>query len=304
MGKSKQQRTISLSNGGIATFDCKRFHDAVDAMWKGSVPKMKKQDVYDILGKAIYEDYSTWPQNQISSWRDQVKNWYHCNNGPSLTEEEISKMEATLGLKKGDLLKFAEEREDYNSMNTTEISKNTAPTYCPSLVGENRMIISTMKYAKEKEVAHELYGVLVDLIAAYLPVDEDVWVEARGESGWMDKFKEYPKRYPADMAIRKASLYLPRELRSQAEYLLDDMYGERTFGWEEAGNDPLHDMSTMSFYENKIKQFREYAEQNYSKNPDDFDDDDVLNCWVEIMREEDYKLFDRLDDIFADYLCD
>ena len=61
--------------------------------------------------------------------------------------------------------------------------------------------------------------------------------------------------------------------------------------------------SLLDFRDNKIKQFEEYVKSR-GLNPEDLDESERCSEMADIVFGERYDLYDRLDDIFADYLCD
>ena len=308
----KKKRTepfpwFTMDDGRRVRFDGPRFRDEVDKMKREK--RCSGSDVFRGIVLLLYPGYSKDAvENNIST----VRKWYDQKNGPRDLLDLYKPLAAHFKIEEDAFLEYEEIKEGH-MMHTIGVQTNqTSPNGCLSPVSESKQLIRAMERAKEKEVAHELYGVLVDLIAAYVPVDIDVWVEHYNEWKTWDELQEYlkkyPKRYPVEIAIKKASMYLPRDVRYQANALLEDLYGPRLFAWEEngdirSGQPAYENQSLLDFRDNKIKQFEEYVKSR-GLNSEDLDEGEKSSEMADMIFYEIYDLYDRLDDIFADYLCD
>ena len=233
--KKANPRWFDMDDGRRVRFDMARFHEEViDAKRERSC---SATDLYREIIKTLYSNY---PSNQVDSAAEMVKKWDQGRNGPTDLLEIYKPLADFFGCEEDAFLLY--EKAEENDMNTATVQTTAVqPDAWTLSADESHKLISAieraggnaMLRAKEKEVAHELYGIMVDMIAAYLPADEKFWRQKSEELSLQDKLKEYPKRCPIERAIMKASLYLPKEVRYKAESLLEDMYGPQAYIWEE-----------------------------------------------------------------------
>lgn len=295
--KQEKFKWFTMENGKRVRFDWTRFRDEVDKITREQ--RLQKKDVYRQIIRHLKPGLT---RDEVEDKTDRVKKWYQGDNGPRDLLEIYKPLAEFFRCEETAFLLF-EKTEDYK-METIITPLGVVQANSQTLSAEeNRKMIyamerarsNAMERAKEKEVAYELYGVLVDLIAAYVPVDHKVWLGNRDEPGWVKIFKEYPGRYPAEVAIRKSAPYLPKEIRYQASALLEEMYGGWLNDWE---------FSIGDFHDSKIRQLDKYIEEIWGEDPKKMEEGEKEDRLFDFILDEEYNLFAKLDDIFADYLCD
>ena len=257
----KKKRTepfpwFTMDDGRRVRFDGPRFRDEVDKMKREK--RCSGSDVFRGIVLLLYPGYS---KDAVENIISTVRKWYDQKNGPQDLLDLYKLLAAHFKIEEDAFLKY-EEIEEGHMMQTIGVQTNQAtPNGCLFPVSESRMLIRAMERAKEKEAAHELYGMLVDLIAAYLAVDGAVWGTYNQEQEWKTKkIEEYPSCYPVELAIIKSSMYLPKEVRYRVEALLEDLYGEygeRTFV-RQKGDHFSNGLTYDKLREIKHTQFEEY----------------------------------------------
>lgn len=282
-------KAITMKNGRTGRFNQKLFHDAVD---RKSKPPRNKNDVYRGIAKLIYPNMD---DEKIEEQKGTIKNWYSGRNGPNLNCNELQKIEEYLDLKDGALL-IPDEKEKGDEKRMINAISTIQPAYSAF---SRRDLVNAMREGRIEEEAYKLYGILTDLISEYIKVDEYVWFECdEGTEEFAEGLKLYPKRYPVEIALRKSAVFLPSELRSEVENLLEEMYGGQCFCWDEADSHPLFSPAFTGFTANKKKHIKEYVETYYS---DCEDEDEKRFSYVTDMQ---YEWFYKLDCIFEDYIRD
>ncbi len=280
-----------MKDGRRVKFDWVSFREAVNGMVRES--HQSKSDIFRGIIQAIFPDY---PEDAIDNNISTLYKWYGGKNGPRDLLEIYKPLSGFFGCEEDSFLVYEEIKEESKMNMTAAQATPVLPNGYAYPEGDNQ-IMKSMERMKEREIAHELYGILVDLIAAYLPADEKFWCgngkKAEGEA----KLVKYPKRIPVEIAIKKTSPYLPKELRYKLEVLLEDMYGPYEGIWTEVSG------NSSDFLDMKEKQFEEYVKR-HGHNPQDLNFFVKTALQVTMVNDEEYDLFERLDDIFSDYLCD
>lgn len=305
MKKEQQKKRLkfTLDDGRRVEFDWTRFYDEFFKKKKDCNYRYKT-DLFRKILQHLYpqingDDMETIIQNKnLDKWLD--------GGGPQNLLEIYKPLAEFFGCEEDAFLKYVdEETKEEHKMNTM-----AAPFHSPSVsmvfpTTESKMI-RAMERMKEKEAASELYSMFVDLIAAYLPVETDIWIEKRDElleprplpdqlSAWAKEVSAYPERTPVSIAIRKAAPYLSKELRYQLNNLLEYMYGPTPFDWQ--------DIEITEYVTMMLKRYEDYIKQQ-NRDPQQLDENDKDFLWYDMIQDEEYELYGRLDDIFADYLCD
>ena len=323
MAKSKSPRLFKLDDGRTARFDLQLFHHEC-------TEKIKD---FQIAGKSMgrnrernrmkgaHKQFGYWlveelyhPTSEIEreSLLERVKQWYYGYNGPS-DLNDIYKLAEIFEMKRPDAFLKYENKGAVENMSSSMQTKNThadgmktnnpvkSTDETETKPGETNWRLRYRTISdKERETAHELYCMFVDLIAAYIKADTDVWVGLdRGTPEWIAACKSYPKRVPVYRAIQKSSFYIPYDTRMAAYGLLEEMYGGRCFDWEEP--DPSEPWDEFSA--NKWRQFEAYLIQigKDPKSEENLKDSNLFTDFIfEQLTEWDFKL----DDVFSDYIED
>lgn len=360
MGKSKNFRPIRLRDGGTAVFDWTAFREAVDKAKRKRPYKGIAMEVFRSLAKELFPQQAA-DEDAVENMANTIKNWYGGNNGPSLEEKEIHTMEQFLGCEAGSFLKRVDhntetekEYEDMDEMNANVQSVNmdalahhleqlveavkagNAPGSKADVQSANtsnfltiqagsRILKNALRSMREKEAAHELYGLFVDAIWEYSKVDHEIYncklydklidelafPEDEEKKKWQftpeqfQQFKEQlrklPRRMSLENAVEKYSLFLPKELRYRLSQLLDELYGDREDFLEEPGSSWKEDWLCRVFMGAKVSQLENYLNGCLSK---EYDEDDVMCEVYSFFNWEVDELMFKLNDIFSDYLCE
>lgn len=303
MKRVKQDRfkTFIMDNGRRVKFHWARFHEEFQKKKIGGQYRYNT-DLYRQIVKHIYQLLS---RDDVEDRIEVVKKWHKGENGPKDLLEIYKSLAEFFGCEEGAFLIDENNEEDYevNTVVHTDMShpNNEIPAF-----NESGMLERAMKHMREKEAAHELYSVLTDLIAEYVQADQDVWFEhsecsMQELNKWLD---HYPRQYPARVAIRKSAVYLPAELRYRANDLLDEMYvwtgGGYAHDWDKLSfGAPLCD----GFIENKYEHFDAYLKTR-GLSRESLDNTDRDDQWFWFLKEQEEKWYDKLDNIFSDYLRD
>lgn len=283
MGKSKQMKEFTLEDGRCAVFNQVAFEYTVNQKARAvdrrnGKTRGGKAEVLRTIAARLR------PYNAASAF-PVVKNWYYGNNGPDSIED--IRLLAII-LECDDENTFLKEKKEEHKLNTTSEMVNVN-------IDQGR-IIAALKYIKEKEVAYELYSMMVDMMGAYMKTDLDIWLEyEEGTTEWREAIKHLPDRYPIYQAITKASLYLPKDTVMKAYNLLEEMYGPRWLDWEETNRAESLDF----FIDQRHRMYVQYCEEHgLSKDPDTYlRDDNWNNFAMELNEEWPWKL----DRVFEDY---
>ena len=284
MGKSKQMKVFTLENGRRVVFN----QDAFEYMVNQKAREIDRKNGKQRGGKAeIIRMIATKlrPYNPDSACH-VIKNWYHGYNGPDVVED--IKLLAEI-LECGDEEALLKEIMEENQMNTAAEMIN--------ITLDQNKIIRAIKYMKEKEVAHELYSVFIDMIGSYMRADIDIWFEyAQDTPEWKEAIKRLPDRYPIEQAITKAAMYLSKDTIMKAGNLLEEMYGPNVFVWHETNRGESLDL----FIEQRHELYNQYCEEKgIKKEPYQYiRDDDWNNFSIELNEDWLWKV----DRVFEEYL--
>lgn len=129
-----------------------------------------------------------------------------------------------------------------------------------------------------------------------MKADLDIWFEyEEGTSEWSEAIKRLPDRYPVDCAIKKASIYLPKDTVMKAYNLLEEMYGPMLFDWDE----PNRSESLDFFKDQRYRMYDQYCEEHCISRGEGkyIRDQDWNNFAMELNEEWPWKL----DRVFEDY---
>ena len=304
MGKSQQYRWFAIAEGKRARFNQIAFLTAVQQHAKeyernNQIKRGGNAAVFKMIYQELYQQPGIEPSgDQIQA----IKNWFYGYNGPAYLED-IYKLAEILECERKDQFLIYEREKEHEQMNSVQEtgSKFFYITETPAMAQERRMLIEVLNTVKEKEVAHELYSVFVDAISKYNVEEENAFINSAPRTAEsVEAIRNHPKRYPLIIAIRKAAIYLPKELLDEAYALVEYMYGvDYAYEWHEPNPECLID----GFTRNRYSQLHEYlnkckTEYNLSN------EDERIDAWVDFLSDQSYHLYDMLDDIFCDYIRD
>lgn len=303
-------RPFTTKDGRRARFNNVAFREAViEATWRPNPERpgkiLTRKDVFRKIATILWNPST---EEQMENCIGTIKQWFQCNNGPSIPEEGIYKMAECLGLKNDQFIEYLEEekKEMKTDMETNKL-QNTIITLSPDHL-TNDYFLAMMKM-KAQEEAYKLHEMFLDLIAAYNEADMATWLGTEPLSTeWITAAKKYPSRCPVELAVHKSSCYLSKKLRYDLFAFLEDMYGSSPFDWYEINkirDDPsfLSNIEDSEFISKKLERFSEYLKIK-EINEAALDTGDRESWMFSFLQDESIDRYFELERIFEDFIVE
>ena len=294
MSKSKEPRWLTMEDGRRAQFDLKRFQKEARKKERELARSTGKKSGMQIMMLREVAKFIT-PNGDIEAEANRIKNWYYGNNAPS-TPEDAYRIADFFGYEDKYTFLMIEDKEA-SSMNTNETIITKMPLQATPPANEFKAALFALK---RREVASELYAYLLDVLAHYYKADVKMWEKTlycdSMAEGWKEVSPLYPSRYDAIMTIRKKAIFLPQTLLDEATALIESMFlSDLYFDCKDHPQLPnLFD----EFFEYRNDQYNEYI-KDHEINQEKLTPDDI---WIELINAQAEERFERLNEIFEDYL--
>ena len=295
MAKSRGFTVFTAEDGRRVCFRQSAFAAAVRQTGQS------KMEVFRRIAREMYRD------EDRDSVAARIKNWENGCNGPA-SLEDVRKLERCLGLEKDALLQELEEREPERQREADTGMNKALEAIAASAIsaGDLREAVRrgmdrALYDMQQRRAAQELFGCLQDAVTQYYRVSmellehTDFWDRIQlppEEVSYTEYLRRYPDIEELKTAIRRASLFLPRELRKQCEELVYDM-----LGW---GPYSPGEIDPALFSEHiLLRQLDEYMRRR-EKTLEDVDPLVTADFFADKLEE--YS--DTLNEIFWEYVCD